>query len=203
VLATSGTLRYERTVSETPEQLPLGVDVVARLVGNHRDFLRFLERRVGRRDLAEEILQDAFVRSIAKLETLRNEESAVAWFYRALRNAVVDHHRRRRSSEKALETYAHELEVVTEEPETKGAICACVGELAQTLKPEYAEVLRRVELEGVSVKDFAEQQGISASNAGVRIFRAREALRKRVAQSCGTCAEHGCLDCTCGSGHCG
>jgi hypothetical protein len=38
---------------------------------------------------------------------------------------------------------------------------------------------------------------LSASNAGVRVFRAREALKKRVTQSCGTCAEHGCVDCTC------
>jgi hypothetical protein len=30
------------------------------------------------------------------------------------------------------------------------------------------------------------------------VFRAREALRKQVAVSCGTCAEHGCLNCTCG-----
>jgi RNA polymerase sigma-70 factor (ECF subfamily) len=33
--------------------------------------------------------------------------------------------------------------------------------------------------------------------AGVRVFRAREALKKRVMESCGTCAEHGCLNCTC------
>jgi RNA polymerase sigma factor (sigma-70 family) len=190
-------------VSEHEENLPIDPGVVARLVGNHREFLRFLERRVGRRDVAEEILQDAFVKSIGKADTIRNEESAVAWFYRALRNAVVDHHRRRHSADKVLEAYARELEVVPEETETKGAVCACVAELAATLKPEYAEALREVELEGVSVKDYAERRGISASNAGVRVFRAREALRRRVAQSCGTCAEHGCLDCTCGSGHCG
>ena len=41
---------------------------------------------------------------------------------------------------------------------------------------------------------------ISASNAGVRVFRAREALKKRLAESCGTCAEHGCRDCTCQTG---
>ena len=72
-----------------------------------------------------------------------------------------------------------------------------MAELAATLKPEYADALRRIEVEGVAVKDYAEGAGISASNAGVRIFRAREALRKQVARSCGTCADHGCLDCTC------
>jgi RNA polymerase sigma-70 factor (ECF subfamily) len=48
------------------------------------------------------------------------------------------------------------------------------------------------------VKDFAAAEGISATNAGVRVFRAREALRRQVVRSCGTCAEHGCIDCTCG-----
>nr|MBA3538947.1 RNA polymerase subunit sigma-70 [Deltaproteobacteria bacterium] len=63
---------------------------------------------------------------------------------------------------------------------------------------EYADALRRIEVDGVSVKDYAEEAGISSSNAGVRVFRAREALRRQVARSCGTCATHGCLDCTCG-----
>lgn len=54
----------------------------ALLVANHRQFLAFLEKRVGGRAIAEDILQDAFVRGMAKLDGLRNEESAVAWFYR-------------------------------------------------------------------------------------------------------------------------
>jgi RNA polymerase sigma-70 factor (ECF subfamily) len=48
------------------------------------------------------------------------------------------------------------------------------------------------------VKTFAAEHGLSASNAGVRVFRAREALKQRLMESCGTCAEHGCLDCSCG-----
>jgi hypothetical protein len=48
------------------------------------------------------------------------------------------------------------------------------------------------------VKDYADQAGINSNNAGVRVFRARDALRKQVQRSCGTCATHGCVDCTCG-----
>jgi hypothetical protein len=55
-----------------------------------------------------------------------------------------------------------------------------------------------VDVDGLSVKAYAERAGLSASNAGVRLFRARAALRRRLADSCGTCAEHGCLDCSCG-----
>jgi RNA polymerase sigma-70 factor, ECF subfamily len=49
------------------------------------------------------------------------------------------------------------------------------------------------------VKAFAEERGLTATNAAVRVHRAREALKKRVTQACGTCAEHGCLDCSCKS----
>jgi DNA-directed RNA polymerase specialized sigma24 family protein len=79
-------------------------------------------------------------------------------------------------------------------------ICACVSRLASTLKPEYAEALYAIEVAGTPVKAFAEQKGLSSNNAAVRIFRARETLKKRVAQSCGTCAEHGCMNCTCNAG---
>lgn len=173
-------------------------EVVETLVANHRRFLAFLERRTGDRALAEDLLQEAFVRGLDRLETLRSDESVVAWFYRMLRNAVVDHHRRRGAAERSLAALARELESEAKESELELEICACVGELARTLKPEYADALRSVELDGVTVKKYAAERGISASNAGVRVFRAREALRRQVAAACGTCAEHGCLDCDCG-----
>jgi RNA polymerase sigma factor (sigma-70 family) len=178
---------------------PLTNDVVATLVENHREFLRFLEKRVGSRAVAEDLLQDAFVRGMAKVDTLRDGESAVAWFYRALRNAVVDHYRRQGTSERALAQLATELEEA-EAPsvEVQDAVCKCVGRVATTLKPEYAQALQRVEVEGLSVQAFAAEAGITPNNAAVRLHRARGALKKQVQASCGTCAEHGCVDCTCG-----
>ena len=186
---------------ERPSPAVIGV-----LVENHRQFLAFLERRVGDRATAEDILQDAFVRGMDKLGTLRADESAVAWFYRLLRNAIIDY--RRRSAAAGRKVTAFQLEVEAHEQpegELQQAICHCVGELATTLKDEYADALRAIEINGVPVKDFAQRANISPSNAGVRIFRAREALRKQVVRSCGTCADHGCLSCTCArrSGSCG
>ena len=173
-------------------------DVASRLVESHRQFLSFLERRLGDRALAEDILQDAFVKTIEKADSIRDDESAVAWFYRLLRNSIIDHHRRGSVRSQALERLAGEMkDAVEPPPEIHGAICACVGELAANLKPEYAEAIRRVEVDEIPVQAFASEAGISANNAAVRLFRAREALRKQVHASCRTCAAHGCLDCTC------
>jgi RNA polymerase sigma-70 factor (ECF subfamily) len=189
---------HESAPPRDPSKDESSQEVVAQLVANHREFLSFVERRVGSRAIAEEIVQDAFVRSLDRGDEIR--ESVVGWFYRVLRNAVIDHQRRQAVANRRLDEFAAELETTGDGgTELANIACACIVRLADTLKPEYAEALRRIEVEQLPVKDYAKATGISPSNAGVRIFRAREALRKQVARSCGTCAEHGCVDCTCGT----
>ncbi|MEJ7734178.1 MAG: sigma-70 family RNA polymerase sigma factor [Polyangiaceae bacterium] len=174
-------------------------DVVRTLVENQRAFLAFLERRTGDRELARDIMQEAFLRGFEKLESLRDDEAAVAWFYRMLRNAVVDVRRRRGSAQRALAAFEAELgDALEPAREVQDTICACVKRLATTMRPAYADALQRVEVDGVAVKDYAAEAGITAGAAAVRVFRARDALRKQVERSCGACATHGCLDCTCG-----
>lgn len=169
------------------------------LVASHRSFLAFLERRLGDRALAEDILQSAFVRGIERIEQVRDGESVVAWFYRMLRNAVVDHHRRTGTAARSIAAIAREQGLEIEPPpDERETVCKCLAQLTADLPAEQARAIRRVDLEGAAVKDYAEEAGITANNAGVRLFRARENLRKAVARCCGSCAEHGCIDCTCG-----
>ena len=124
----------------------MNAELTRQLVENHRQFLAFLERRVGDRALAEDILQDAFVKSLSKEDDVRDETSSVAWFYRMLRNSVVDHYRRSGTRKRALETLARELEEAVEPPpEIHDEICGCVSRLASTLKPEYEAAIRRIE----------------------------------------------------------
>jgi RNA polymerase sigma factor (sigma-70 family) len=170
--------------------------VVARLVAQRHEFLAFLERRLGSRALAEDILQEAFARSMTNVEQLEREESAVAWFYRVLRNAVTDYQRRSGVAARKLDELSRELSEPAE-PETHAAVCQCVKGLAASLKPEYAQALQAVEVEGVPVKDFAAAAGITSNNAAVRVFRAREALKLQVKRCCGSCADDNCRDCSC------
>jgi RNA polymerase sigma factor (sigma-70 family) len=195
------------SIPETDTEPDLGVTglspaVLAILTANHARFLAFLQRRVGRREVAEEILQDAFVRGISRTAsaTLRDDESAVAWFYRLLRNALVDHFRHASVEERGLARVAAEASEsahAATDQELVDTICACVTSLVDTLKPEYAAAIRRVELSGESLQSFATSVGIAPGNAAVRVFRARQALRRRVEQSCGACATHGCYECEC------
>jgi len=182
-----------------PQPEGLSESALRHLVDSHARFLAFLERRVASRDAAEELLQEAFVRALQRGDSLRDGESAVAWFYRLLRNALIDHRRRRGSERRALDAVTVEPRASEPAPDEEllATVCDCVRGLVETLKPEYAEVVRAVDLDERSVGEYARGAGITANNAGVRLHRAREALGRRLLQSCGTCATHGCLDCRC------
>lgn len=168
------------------------------LLAQRKRFLAFLQRRVPDLGLAEDILQTAYLHAFEHQDDFQPSESAVAWFYRLLRNAVIDSYRRQESKTKALETWAHELERgLQPPPELQDEVCSCLQGIVDGLKPEYSEILRAVDLGDQRLQEFAHQRRLSTSNAGVRVHRARAALRKQLLRTCTACAEHGCLNCTC------
>jgi RNA polymerase sigma-70 factor (ECF subfamily) len=166
------------------------------LAEHHGRFLDFLRRRVESEAIAEDMLQDAYARSLEKLDDVRNEESVVAWFYRILRNALIDHFRRVGVEKRAHAELARDVEA-TFEPELRENICSCLSAVIPTLKPEYADIVGEVELRERSIADIAAEKGLTTNNATVRLHRARAALRRRLVEVCGACSIHGCLDCTC------
>jgi RNA polymerase sigma-70 factor (ECF subfamily) len=163
------------------------------LLERQREFVGFLRARLGTEEAARDALQSAYLKAMEKAHTVRDDESTVAWFYRLLRNALVDAHRRQQAEQKSLQQEPSGAQ----DEDLFRAICTCVGGVIETLKPEYGDLLRRVDLEGASVPEAARVVGITANNAGVKLHRARAALRDKLRGVCGACARHGCLDCRC------
>ena len=64
--------------------------------------MRYLERRLGNRELAEDILQDAFIKVMDRPDQAPTDEGLVPWFYRTLRNYSRRKHERS-SSDRARE----------------------------------------------------------------------------------------------------
>ena len=176
-----------------------------KLLDRRAGFLAFVQHRVDDRSLAEDILQAAYVRAIEQSGTLREQESAVAWFYSVLRNAVIDHHRHRTSENSAMDRWASEMGLTgpnAAEPSTadnpaRTFICGCIAHVLPNLRPAYAAVLREVDLADASLADFARRHRLTPGNAAVRAHRARVALRRELARTCGACSLHACLNCVC------
>ena len=180
----------------TNETLAKRVDL---LVQNKMQFLRFLEHRVGSRADAEDLLQTAFLRLVAQKDSLRDEEKLVPWFYQLLRNLMVDHYRHRRALSRLESSVAAEADVMPASADEAlfNAVCTCVDSMISALRPEHAELVRRVELGGEPLSRVAGDLRITPNNASVRLHRARRALREALQDSCGACADHGCLECGC------
>lgn len=166
------------------------------LLGNRKALLGYIRKKVNDPDLAEDILHDSLLKALRAAPEIREEEKLVPWFYRIVNNAITDLFRRRQVELKYLADAVHEMEGSVEQEERK-AICKCIEDVIPTLKPEYAELIRAVELGDDDPEMVADRLGITRNNLKVRRHRARTQLRERLEETCRSCAKHGCLDCSC------
>jgi RNA polymerase sigma factor (sigma-70 family) len=159
-------------------------------------FTNFARSRVGDPHLAADVVQDSLLKAIKSADQLRDDENVTAWFYRILRRSIIDLYRRRATNQKALERLERESDSPPDNEEQRVA-CSCVETLIPTLKPDYAELIQRLDLGNEDPEQVGVALGMTANNLRVRHHRARQQLRERLEQTCRLCAKHGCLDCTC------
>lgn len=178
---------------------PADAAVRQALVDGHRRILAFLRRRLGSTEHGEEVLQDFMLRAIERSGDLRDVESVRGWLARLLATTITDHQRRAARQRRQAATAASVIEPVAIEPdpELDEAVCDCLYALLPTLRPDYAEVIRRVDLLGEARDQVAAGLGITVNNLAVRLHRARQALRKRLLEMCLTCPVHGFRSCGC------
>ena len=181
--------------TEDGKLTPAAMDTLRQV---HKTFLQFLRRRLRNHGEAEEVMQQFYVRVVAHASQLRKEESAVAWLRRVLQSTLSDHRRRAAVRMRAEADFGRKdaaAPSLTEEIDD--VVCKCLSRLLPLLKPEYAEVLRRVELESEARESVAADLGLSPGNLTVRLHRARKALHRALKLTCETCPVHGYFDCGC------
>jgi RNA polymerase sigma factor (sigma-70 family) len=168
-------------------------DASTALLENLNEFVAFARARVADPELAADVVQESLLKAIKSSEQLRDGETARAWFYRILRHTIIDLYRRRDAEQRALE----KLENEPPDSAETNVVCRCLDRLIPALKPEYAALVRAVDLEEKAIEVIAKELQITANNANVRLHRARQQLRDRLERTCKVCATHGCLDCSC------
>lgn len=192
-------------MSAIPNHPPLrsaafGPDAVnQRLLECRRDFLRYFRRRLGRPEDAEDAFQDFCLKVIRAKRTPDDGDMIDAWLGRILRNTLIDHYRRYASRQRGEAAYERELQVTAHgvEADQEGRACPCIHEALPTLKPEYAEILRRAFFAEEPRVRIADELGLSSNNLGVRLHRARRALKHKLEQTCASCCDGGFLSCDC------
>ena len=134
---------------------------------------------VNRREDAEEITQDVFVKVYQMLHTFQGNSSFKTWLYSITYRTSIDYTRKNKKHHYAEIDQALPLkEQVEANNGDKDHMRAVLSKLISSLKPEDAAIITLFYLEELSVKEISEITGINPNNIKTKLFRLREHLRK-------------------------
>jgi RNA polymerase sigma-70 factor (ECF subfamily) len=149
---------------------------------SHEAELRgFLIRRAGDEHLADDLLQEVFLKAVRQGLGFCDVVDSRAWLFRVARNAMIDHARLAKPQVPLPEDLAQEDEV---ELAPVDRLSECLCRVLAEIPPDDAEILRRCDLEGMKQKDFAESAGLTLSAAKSRLLRARARMREVMTSNC-------------------
>ena len=150
--------------------------------------MRFLRSRLRSREDAEDVLQDFALKTVQGATRLTDPAKVDAWLAVTLRNALFDRYRRNAGRARLQQAADAEPPVSADADEDLEAPLGCLSHVLVDLKPETGDLLRRAELQETPLRQLGDDLGITANNAGVRVHRARETLRRAMHARCAACA---------------
>jgi len=193
-----------RAVAPSASPATTDEEVVARVLAGHQDAFETLVRRhnraiynyiyrmIGQADLAADLTQEVFLKVYMALSSFDPTYRFTTWLYRIASNRVIDHIRRRRMILVPLEPPAGETrgaprEVAARERnpqenlldrESARGVAEAIGDLPS----EYRELIILRHFQHRSYEEIAQIKDSPLGTVKNRLFRAREALRRRVAR---------------------
>lgn len=150
-------------------------------------YRRLALRRLRSPSDAEDVTQAFALKSLERADQLRDPLAVRGWLRRVFETTLVDHCRgtgRRREREISFDLHLHDKiendEGHDQPPFDPGQV---VAKLLPRLKPEYADIVRKMDLLDRPRSEVAGELGITVNNLTVRLHRARSALRDQICQS--------------------
>ncbi|MER6186077.1 sigma-70 family RNA polymerase sigma factor [Streptomyces sp. NPDC001652] len=144
------------------------------------ELLGFAHNQLGDPQLAEEVVQEVFLRAWRASDSFDSKRSSLrTWLYSIARNAIVD--ARRRREVRPPMAHAEQAEQVTAagEVDPYDQLLARIElrEALGRLSPEHREVIIQVYFLGRTCADVADELGLAASSARSRLYHGIRALR--------------------------
>ena len=148
----------------------------------HTKLHNFIRGRVGDASVADDLLQDIFVRIHSRIDTLKDNNKIQSWIYQITRNAIIDYYRaHRKTGELPDSVKAPEIEPGEK---VRQEISSWLLPMIRELPGHYREALILSEIEGLKQKEVALKQGLSLSGAKARIQRGRRMLKDVLTDCC-------------------
>ena len=157
--------------------------VETELVRNLPLYRRMAARRLRSPWEAEEVAQAFALKALERAGQLREPLAVRGWLRRIFETTLVDHCRRRSgrtAREVHFQAQLHDRAEAEEPRVPTTELTGIVAGALPRLKPEYAQIIRQVDLMDRSRTEAAADLGITVNNLTVRLHRARAALRSQL-----------------------
>lgn len=172
----------------------------------HRELRAFILKRVGDSGMADDILQEVFLKYMSSGSTLNDPSKIRPWLYQVTRNLITDHFRETKRK--------NQLPKIQNKNETEqwnvneSFIKNCLMPSLTKLPEKYKATLESVYLNDYHQIELAQQPGLSYSGVKSRVQRGKTFLETIVNEKChpetdryGNIIEfepcQTCLDCCC------
>jgi RNA polymerase sigma-70 factor (ECF subfamily) len=143
----------------------------------------FILKKVQDESIANDILQDVFLKIIDHSDTVSKAKNMQQYIYRIAKNTIIDHFRNvnRENNRTANAIFFSEEE--TGSLNTTIAEC-CIRPFIDQLPKKYQEALIKTEFEHLSQLQLASTLNISYSGAKSRVQRGKEKLKALILACC-------------------
>jgi len=139
--------------------------------------------------VADDLVQETFIRINNNLEDLRDTAKLQAWIFRIAHNICQDYFRHQgKSANPGLEEVSEET-VPSKAPTTQkeleqGQMRKCVFGLVNRLPESLRSVIILSDISEFNQREIAEILGITAENVKIRLHRARKRLKALLEEHC-------------------
>ena len=155
-------------------------DAFSRLQKSLRSYLR---RRVPDATLADDLLQEIFVKALTSKRSGRRIDSLTGWIFAAARTTLIDYYRAIGAQTLELDENMSDPEQI-EDIQLHTEVASCLKMFIKELPPIYRDTLIATDLEGETMRVIAEEQGVSVSAIKSRAARGRVMLKEKLLACC-------------------
>jgi RNA polymerase sigma-70 factor (ECF subfamily) len=139
------------------------------------ELVAFVFSKVKDKPLAEDIVQDVFIKVHTKSNQLKEVDKISGWIYQITRNAIADHFRSNSKNIKPID-----VNWDSDFNEFNDCVARCLGILITKLPEKYRIPLELTEVGNLSQLEVAERLNITYSGARSRVQRARKLLKEKI-----------------------
>ena len=143
-------------------------------------------RIVKRQSLAQDVVQEAFIKGFQRIDDLNEESNLGAWLYRIATNLSIDALRKEQRFDWQKDGIVVQFEVEEEQQEAEIPLKQLQQALYE-LKESYRLVVVLYAIEGYSHREIARQLNIKESTVRNQYRRAKMALKKAIEKKLKTC----------------